>query len=227
MSRRTISRRCAVATSLSLVVLALAACPGIDESARPPSEHGVAQDWADIRETFGRYKDALKARDGEAAADLVSAETLDYYEEMRQVAARAGPTEIRKHSLMNRLLITRMRIGIRLAALRKMTGREVFALGVEEGWSDAENTSRQELGEIKVDGDVANATQKTGLPSSYDFHREQGQWKLDLGAVIASVNFAFKQAAKESGQTENEFLFALLESATGRRVTQAIWRKPG
>jgi hypothetical protein len=212
--------------SLPVVALVLTACPGIDESGRPPREHGVAQDWVDIRETFDRYKDALKERDGEAAAGLISTETLDYYEEMRQVAARAGPAEIRKHSLMNRLLITRMRIGIHLPALRSMTGREVFALGVKEGWSDAENTSRQEFGEIDVVGDFANAAQTNGVPTSYDFHREQGQWKLDLTAVIASANFAFKQAARESGQSENQFLFTLLESATGRSVTKAIWRKP-
>lgn len=40
------------------------------------------------------------------------------------------------------------------------------------------------------------------------------------------MNFSFKQAAKESGQTENELLFTLLESLSGRRVTKKIWEKP-
>lgn len=149
---------------MGFVVLApiFSACPGIDESAPPPREHGVAQDWTAIRETFDRYKDALREQDGHLAADLISRQTLGYYEEMRTLAATAGPGEIRKQSFMNRLLITRIRIGVPLLALRKMTGREVFALGVEEGWTDAGTTSRQELGGSMLRAILRTQLKRTG-----------------------------------------------------------------
>lgn len=220
-------RAIAAKTALLVVVsLALSACPGIDEAARPPREHGVAQDWAEIRETFAAYKEAVIERDGETAGSLVSTDTLNHYEDMRRLAATAGPAQIQSQSFINRLLITRMRLEIPQARLRSMDGRETFAFGITQGWTSDASLSRQELGRISVEGDVANAAQTGGTPSSYDFHREDGSWRLDLMAIIASSNMVFQEVVEQSGQSENEYLFTLLESVTGRRVSKSIWERP-
>lgn len=189
-----------------------------------PSEE--SSDPEEIRETFNDYKAGVLDRDGAAASSLISSETLDYYDDIRQLAATAGPKKIGQQSIANKFLVTRARLEVGANRLKKMTGKELFEYGVRKSWISEGATVRQELGDIAVSGDVANAEVNGGGPTSYDFFRENGEWKLDFIAILRSFNVFLQSQASESGQPDDEYLFLLLESITGKSVPRSIWRKP-
>jgi hypothetical protein len=51
------------------------------------------------------------------------------------------------------------------------------------------------------------------------------QWTLDLTSLFPLSNTAFRNLIEESGENENEFLFSVLESLTGKRPGAEIWQK--
>lgn len=129
--RRTVASKIIKALAWCGIVVLFAGCPAVDESGPPPKEHGVAANRAAIRDVFDRYKKAVIEKNGKTAADLVSSATLDYYDDIQQLAATAGPAQINQQSLVNRLLITRTRLELKPARVRKLTGRDLFATGIE------------------------------------------------------------------------------------------------
>lgn len=198
--------------------------PKDDETAASSDSEG------EIKATFAAYKEAVLKPDGQAATDVVTSGTLDYYEDMRRLALTGGPQEIGQQSFLNRFIITRARSQIPPAKLQRFNGEDLFAYGIDQEWTSAAATTRQELGAISVSGDTAVAEVAgagAGGPLAYDFRLEDDEWKLDLTILIESVNGVLKAQAQQSGQSENAYLFTLLESITGRRVTKAVWKKPG
>ena len=214
---------------LLTVLLLLGGCEEDRPASDPPVDtalSGENKDAQEIRETFNDYKSAVLEADGATASALVSSETLDYYEDMRRIAVSAGPHEIGQQSLINKLFITRARLQIGVDRLKRMTGKELFEYGVERSWISRGDTARQELGDISVSGDVANGEVLSGGPTSYDFFREGGEWKLDFIAILRSVNVVLEAQASKSGRTADEYLFLILESIVGRSVPKGIWERP-
>lgn len=222
--------------AIFLVLVSVASCGGADEPSaadtQPTNEPASSEPGgvnpeaaiAEIRETFSAYTQAVVDQNGKAAVALIAADTLDYYDDMRSLAATGGPKEISQQSFVNRFLITRARVSIGPNRLQKLDGAELFKYGIDKGWTNPQGAAQQELGEITINGDTALAEVTGGGPSAYDFHLESGEWKLDVIAILKSLNVVLKQQVAASNQGEDEYLFALVESLTGRRVTRDVWK---
>jgi hypothetical protein len=100
---------------------------------------------------------------------------------------------------------------------------------VADGWIGRQGTSHMELGEVSVNGDVADAPVLVdGQPSEFAFHfrREPAGWRLDLTSVHAATEQALEAAVAQSGLEANAFMVAALQQATGRPVASTIWSPP-
>ncbi len=60
-------------------------------------------------------------------------------------------------------------------------------------------------------------------PLKYTFHREDGRWGLDLTAIMAPADQAFKMMIEQSGGTEDGFVISILESVSGEKVPDSVW----
>jgi hypothetical protein len=60
-------------------------------------------------------------------------------------------------------------------------------------------------------------------PNRFQFSKEDGVWKFDLIHVIHDTDLALKAAAKQSDVLENEFIFSLIETLTGKKIDDTIW----
>lgn len=213
----------AVLASVALL-LVLASCSPANQPGGDEAEEGR------VREAFGRYKDAILEKEGEVAAALISAETLAYYEDMRRLAVTAGPAEIEGQSLGDRLIITLLRHEVGAEQLDGMSEDEVFILAVDRGMVGTEETiSAIDVGEITVEGDTATGVAVSqGQPSgiSWEFRREDGAWKIHFVELLELTDIALKQAASQSGLADTAFIFAVVESVSGRPVPADIWEKP-
>jgi hypothetical protein len=184
------------------------------------------RDVDDVREGFEAYRSALMDRDGQAAADAVTATTIAKYQEYRDLALTGDESTVKALSIVHRLTVLIVRHRTDVAALKVMDGRALLAHGVEQGWVSQNSVVRLKLGEVTVLGDSASAEATSGgQPAGrFLFAKEQGRWKLDLAKLLTATDPALRAAAKEQGVSENEYIFSLISATSGRTVTDEIWK---
>ena len=60
------------------------------------------------------------------------------------------------------------------------------------------------------------------LPFPFLFRKEEGQWKFDLVHLLQNTNAGLLATAKQSGMDESQFIFMLIESASGKKQPETI-----
>ena len=104
---------------------------------------------------------------------------------------------------------------------------ELFAYAVDGGWIGEDSVVNSDIGEVSISDDDAKAVfinngQKTTF--RYRFVREDGQWKLDLTAIMPVSDKAFEQIVESSGFDENEYILLALEAVSGEKPSDDIWQ---
>lgn len=85
---------------------------------------------------------------------------------------------------------------------------------------------RTALGKMEVADNLATAQvliDNQVAPNRFQFSKEDGIWKFDLIHVIHDTDRALKAAVKQSGVSENEFIFSLIEILSGKKIDDTIW----
>lgn len=182
-----------------------------------------------VQTAFGAYKAAILEDNGEAAASLVTENTIEYFESTKELALYGTPEELQERSLTDRMQIVFFRHRIPLEKLQELSGREIFIYAVDRGWVGKNSVSPISLGELTLDGERAEApAQVNGQPVPFDLHfaKEGDAWKLDLVPLLAVGDSAFHQVAEQRGLTGDELILQLLTSVSGEEVTDGIWQPP-
>jgi hypothetical protein len=214
----------ALLVAVSLLALAVNV-PAVTPLPRP---QGPATDTNAVEKAFLQYRDALLEGDGAKAAELVDARTITHYGEIVSHALKTPRQELSRLDFISKFMVLRTRHEFSKSRIEKMTGRELFIIGVENGWiskSTVSNTKR--LTEIKVDLNRASASipLAPGIPV-FHFLNESGQWKLNLLASFEIANFAMKQEVTKSGLTEEQFIIRTLNALSSKEVDERIFSGP-
>lgn len=213
-------------TVLAVLLLSLPACE--QEQSSSGGEVSSTEEIAarEISECFAAYKNAILSQQGEVAVELLSRNTVDEFENYVGLALGAEREEIEALSLINRMQVILMRHRIPVETLMELTGRSAVVYAVDRDWIGKDEVIRTELGEVSLYGDRATAEVMIGgqvAPNRFQFRREYGRWRFDLLPLLRDGNTAMKYAAQQAGMDENEFLFVVLESVTGKRLDESIW----
>jgi hypothetical protein len=189
------------------------------------SDSGPKDDVADIRACYDNYFAALKAGEGDKAAELVDSNTLAHFDRMLGLARTGDSMTVSGLDPMDKLTVLAMRMQIAPTALKSMDARKAVAHSVSDGLMANEGPEGLELGTVSVDGDKATAPLKMHgfpTPASFSFQREDGTWKIDLTSLFDLTRMAFQQMGG-SGPEGNAMLVKLLEENTGTTVPDGIW----
>lgn len=180
-----------------------------------------------IESTFSQYRKALVDGDGAAAADLVSARTIVFYDEIVSLAAAAPREKLAQLDFMSKFMVLRVRHEFDRKRIAEMTGRQLLIHGVDRGWiSKAAVANVAQLADIKVDGYRATASiaGAGGFPL-FNFVKEPG-WKLDLVSSFELGNAAMQQEIAKTGLSEEQFIIRTLNALSPRKVDQRIFSGP-
>ena len=180
-----------------------------------------------IRATFAGYIKMLKERKGSAAANYVDQNTLAYYARMHHLALHGTERQVRALPLMGRIIVLRTRHQVPLAQLQKMNRAQFFAHGVKMDWMDSARASTLSPGIVEVNGRRATVyILQNGKPTpiTFTFRKESGwEWRIDLTSFFALGNAALKTVISKD-QTEDQFIFDLLKTVSGRQPSPDIWK---
>ncbi len=185
-----------------------------------------ADDAAEIRRAFESCQAAILHAEGDKALEHVSKSTLQMYQECRDHALRADAIAVKALPLGKRMLVLQIRHYIGATALKTMDGEAVFIHKIDQDWMGERGSTPRGLEGIEVTGQQATARLTVNgqwLGQVFHFVKEDGKWKIDLLAIENAREAKIQQTIRHIGTTENQFLLSILESQSGREVTDAIW----
>lgn len=180
-----------------------------------------------VRAAFLQYKEAILRQQGEAAWLHVDTNTARYYDEMRLLALNGSEEEVRALSFVNKTTVLLLRHRVGLEGLRPMTAKDVFVYAVDMGMIGRDGVLKSNVGKVRVFADKASGEllhEGRVAPFAYQFSKEDGQWKIDLTAILPSANVAMKALIQREKVNEDEFLLLLVESVSGSKPSAAIWQ---
>lgn len=183
-----------------------------------------------VRNSFTKLKSALKSGSGEIAAGLVTNETIEIYEQGRKLALSSDGVDFESVLQTKVILIMQLRYLASEAELKKMTGRDVFVWGIAKGLVKMDTLSALELDHVRVEGNEAFATTKKNGQSvpnlMFRFKNQNNRWRLDMLAMMHSLEPAFKEIRTKAGRTKIELAVYLLERTYNSSVPSAILNGP-
>jgi hypothetical protein len=188
-----------------------------------------ASEHEDVQMAFDGYKSAILAKDGARAAKLVAERTFEEYQNYVDWARSADRRTLESLSLINRFQVIIIRHRIPARELEKLNGRTAFIYAVDHDWIGRNSVIRTTLGAIDISDGHATAEFLIGgqkAPNRFNFIKEQKQWRFDLITVMRDSNSAFQALAKQNGISEEELIFSLVETVSGKKVPETIWN-PG
>ena len=196
----------------------------------------AASDEEAIRKAFADYKEALVGGDATAAVAQVDDSTLEYFEELRSLAAGAGEEAVRERSFIDRLLILSIRHSFEDSEIDDLSLQALIGRATEEGWIAPQTVAQLEMGKVTVVGNQATAEALTRASAAnpnlsgpidgleYEFERdEEGRWRFKFGSLVRSLDALVEQLTGQMGANQDDFLFMLIESFSGEKVLPDVW----
>ena len=191
--------------------------------------------WADAglapRDVFPRYVAALQARDGDAAAALVTAGSLAREERLRDLALSSPAATVDALPPADRLAVLRLRHEFTADELRPLSGADLVRIAVEEAWSSPKPLAVLTVTGTQEAGDTAVLrVERAGepVPVRLVLRREAGQWRLDLVELARGSDAALAEAlalrAVRAGASEDEVIRWVIEDTSGHLVEKDLWR---
>lgn len=211
----------------SLLILRLAALPILILLGLPLA---AAANPDDVKESFLTYKTAILTSNGEAAAEVVTQDSRDYFRKLADQALTMDWDGLHQIHISDRLYAMLLRHSLERDRLAAMSGSEVVSYAVEKGWIGKEGADQLQLGNYQVEGDVASGTilRPDGGETSFkmEFVKEEGRWLLDLVALMKLTRAAFDYSIQQTGISEDDFVMLMLEEVSGRKPSPDIWSPP-
>lgn len=223
-----------LATSLAAFGAKSAAAHGLGarpSTATPSASGGATQDTTEeegIRTAFEQYRTALLERDGELASRTVDSRTLETYQrylELAQTVDRAGLDAL---DLLAKLFVLRLRHELDAAQLAAATGREIFALGVDNGWISDSSVRDTEIAKITIDNTSASVSirRAPNVPLFF-FSKEGASWKFALWKMFPIVEPALRKMMAESGETDEvAYVISIIEAVSPRKFDRTLLTGP-
>lgn len=183
-----------------------------------------------VRAAMEAYRAAILASEGARAVELVTANTVEKFGELRVAALTEDREAIKQRSLMEELIVLLIRHRVPTAKLQAMDAKAMLLHAYDEGWVGKESVKDIALGEVKISGEAASIALVDGAgrptPLHFELRREQGVWKLDVTSMMAQTQGTMKQALAQVDPDPDAAILKLLTMMTGRDYDASAWDPP-
>ena len=182
----------------------------------------------EVHESFEQYRTAILAEDGETAVQYLNQTSINYYDDMLNDALYLKESEFEERTILDKLMILRLRMNFTAKELKKMNGRELIVYSIQKGWIGKSSVINIEISEeTKIKGDWATIEvmqngQGSGL--NFIFQKENDIWKLDIKEIFKISNMTLAYLVKQSDYTEKEFIEMLLENTDNKKVSKSYYK---
>jgi hypothetical protein len=176
---------------------------------------------------FESYKSSILNDKGDEAINYVDTRTIKYYDKLLELIKTADSLAIEQSSILDKYMILAIRHTVEKEKLLKMTGRELFIHAIKSGMVGKDGVMKGSIGEVTINNDFAEGQfLSDGQPTNMNLHfyKENNTWKIDLTSIFTKSTVGFKKMIDNTGYSENEALFRILENLYGKKPNQDIWK---
>jgi hypothetical protein len=180
-----------------------------------------------VRKAFDNYKSAILNDKGEEAVRFVDSKTIKYYNDILDLVRNADSSKVETLSILDKLMVFSIRHRTSKEDILSFDGKTLLIYAIKSGMVGKNSVANNTIGEVTIDGNFAKGqfvVKEQKAPFFLHFYKEDQQWKMDLTSLFTISTSAFKKMADDSGQNENEYLFDLLETITGKKPGPGIWQ---
>ena len=182
----------------------------------------------EVHESFELYREAILAGDGEMAVQYLNQASIDYYDDLLKAALYLKESEFEKRTILDKMMILRLRMNFTAKELKNMKGRELIVYSIQKGWIGKSSVVNIELSEeTKIKGDWATIEvlhNGQGSDLNFIFQKENDIWKLDINEIFKITNMTLAYFVQQSDYTEKEFIEMVLESADNKKVQKSHYK---
>ncbi|SHH64086.1 hypothetical protein SAMN04488109_4775 [Chryseolinea serpens] len=179
-----------------------------------------------VKASFDNYKAAILNDQGEQAVKHIDGRTIKYYDNILEEVKMFDSAKVESLSLLDKMMVFSIRHRASKAEILSFDGSKLFVYAIQKGMVGKNSVVNSMIGEVTISGTFAKGqlvVNDKKVPIYFHFYKEQGQWKVDLTSIFPVASVAFKKAVDNSGQSEDDFLFSLLEMLTGKKPGPEIW----
>ena len=180
-----------------------------------------------VKDVFQAYRKALLDQNGEAAWSYIDSHTANYYGDMLSKSLSLPRDDLDRLELISQFMVLRLRLEFKKSKLESMTNKDVFVIGVQQGWIGKSTVEGIVIDRIEINGHTAIAFMaKAPNVPLFHFIKEADNWKLSLVRNLEMPNLLFVKMLNDSGLSEREFLIDLLSSVSIFQVDEKIFDGP-
>jgi hypothetical protein len=180
-----------------------------------------------VKQSFDKYKAAILTDKGDEAVKYVDSRTITYYGQMLELVKTGDSAKVQGLSIMDKIMVFTIRHRASKEDILQFDGKSLFVYAIKSGMVGKNSVANNSVGTITISGTFAKGqfvSNGKKTPLYFQFYKEDSQWKLDLTSLFPYSTVALKKMVEESGKSENEFIFYLLEMMTGRKPGAEIWQ---
>ena len=179
-----------------------------------------------VRRCFENYKSAIHTDKGVEAVKFVDSRTIKYYDHISELTKNADSAKVNSLPLMDKIMVFSIRHRATKEDILSFDGKGLLIYAIKTGMVAKNGVATITIGDVTYTKDFAKGqfiTNGQKTPIYYNFYKENQQRKIDLTSLFSVSTMAFKKMVTDSGQSENECLFSLLEIVTGKKPGNYIW----
>ena len=189
--------------------------------------YGQKNEIEKVRKSFENYQKAILNENGEEAVKYVDSVTVKYYADMLHLVRTADSAQVETLSILDKLMVFSIRHRTSRENIISFDGKSLLVYAIKSGMIGKNSVSKSLIGEVTIESNLAKGqfvTNGQKTPYFFNFHKEEGEWKLDITSLFSITTMAFTKMAENSGESQNDFLFSMLELSTGKKPDNNIWK---
>jgi hypothetical protein len=180
-----------------------------------------------IRLVFLQFKTAIQTQAYDDAAALLDSGTVAHHTLLSKRIRNAGVKRLDSMPFFDKFHVLTIRHNSTQAALLQLTRPDVTRMLLRQEWG----IKLEDIGTITVTGQQATAVriangEATPRYVQY-FFKENGTWKISRRSAVEVFEEVHQTAMQRSGQTEKDYLTAIIERNSGKKINPNIWLPPG
>jgi hypothetical protein len=187
---------------------------------------GQKSEVKDVKASFDNYKQAILNDRGEEAVQYVDSRTITYYGDVLETVKHADSATVNGLGLMDKVMVFSVRHRATKDDIKSFDGKSLLVYAIKSGMVGKNSVVNSSIGDVTIEGTFAKGQYVSNgqkAPFNFNFYKEDNTWKVDLTSIFPTTNMVFRKLVEDSGQTENDFLFSILENITGKRPGDEIW----
>ena len=180
----------------------------------------------EIVKTWRIYRTAFANSIGTECSKYIDSASIRYYDHMLILVRSADSITVDRLKMDQKLQVLLARHMLSPAEIMRMNGKELFESLVQQddggGLKETPNFEFTTINPKHAEARIIDSNGKRGL--AVEFNKEYGIWKIDLPSISAQLGKSdWTEVIKETGKTEHEFLYAILELSNNVKPKNTVW----